>query len=459
MNVTFYSFSKRVNSTARPSGGTSYSVILKEGCSITHPSIRLTWTGGGAPASYNYAYIPDFARYYWVQNWQYDQRQWTADLAVDALASYKSHIGSSTQYVVRSAAEYDGDIIDGLYPAKSTPTYQNTTQTFWGVPESFSNQVLCVATMGKRGWQEYYLLDGVQYSYIATQVFASNFWDGYDFGDVTTEAMKAIKQPENSVVNVTWLPINKSDVAGVGVSRSGFEFGYFTVAGTYSTISPRASITFSRTVAVSAHPDETARGTYVSGNAYTTRDLFIPGVGSISLDSDKLIGADSVRVDVTLNLSSGFASFAIYAVKGTQANRIYTVDSMVGVAFGYGTSRADVLGAVFGILKAGSDAASENAIGAVSGVVDAIKAAMPKQTILNSSGAIGGYLMPMVLSQTFYQQSDMDNADRGRPLCKVKQVSTLPGYMVCSEPHISAPATDEELQAIEGYMAGGFFYE
>lgn len=459
MNVTFYSFSKRVNSTARPSGGTSYSVILKEGCSITHPSIRLIWTGGGAPASYNYAYIPDFGRYYWVKNWNYSERQWTADMEVDALASYKTQIGSSSQYVVRSSAEYDGDIIDGLYPAKSTPTYKNTPQPFWGVPASFSDQVLCVATMGRRGWQEYYLLDGLQYSYIATQVFASNFWDGYNFGDITGEAVKAIKQPENSIVGVTWLPINKSEVTGIGTSRTGFEFGYYEVGGTYKTISPRDSITFSRTVAVTAHPDETTRGTYVSGNTYTTRDLFIPGVGSISLDSDKLIGADSVRVDVTLNLSSGFASFAIYAVKGSQANRIYTLDSNVGVSFGYGTSRSDVLGAVFGILKAGADASSDNAIGAVSGVVDAIKAAMPKQTILNSTGSIGGYLMPMVLSETYYQQSEMDNADRGRPLCKVKQINTVSGYLVCSEPHISAPATDDELHAIESYMAGGFFYE
>lgn len=460
MNVTFYSFSKRVNSTARPSGGTSYSVILKEGCSITHPSIRLIWTGGGAPASYNYAYIPDFGRYYWVKNWNYDQRQWTADMEVDALASYKTQIGSSSQYVVRSSAEYDGDILDGLYPAKATPDYKNTTQPFWGVPTSFSDQVLCVATMGRRGWQEYYLLDGLQYSYVATQVFASNFWDGYDFGDASTEIVKAVKQPENSIVGVTWLPINKSEVTGVGATVTDFDFGYYAVGGTYTTISPRETITFSRTVNITAHPDTATRGSYTNGNAYTSRDLFVPGVGSFAIDSDKLIGASSIRVDVTLNLASGAASFAIYAVySGGQANRILTADSMVGVQFGYGTSRVDVVGAISGVLSMATSASNSNAIGVGEGLIDALKSAMPKQTILNSSGAIGGYLMPMVLSETYYRQTDMDNTDRGRPLCKVKQINTLSGYTVCSDPHISAPATDDELHAIETYMAGGFFYE
>lgn len=459
MNVTFYSFSKRVNSTARPSGGTSYSVILKEGCSITHPSIRLTWTGGGAPASYNYAYIPDFARYYWVKNWQYDQRQWTADLTVDALASYKSQIGSSTQYVVRSSAEYDGDVIDTLYPAKSHPIYKNTSQTFWGVPASFQNQVLCISTMGRRGWQEYYIMDGFQYAQVSSHIFASNFWDGYQFGDVTGEIVKALKQPENSVVGVTWLPISSTDIANVGVSTQDFMFGYYYCPGTYKTISPRASISFSRTILIDPHPDQVDRGNYVAGNVYTTRDLFIPGVGTISLDCDKLIDADSVRVDVTLNLSSGYATFSIYAVMGTLANRIYTANAMVGVNFGYGTNRSDVLGTVMGIMDAGMSYQENNGVGMAKGIADAAKSAFPKTTILSTSGAIGGYLAPMVLSQTFYSQTEMDNADRGRPLCKVKQVSTLPGYMVCSEPHISAPATDEELQAIEGYMAGGFFFE
>ena len=459
MNVTFYTFSKKVNSTKIPSGGTSYTVTLKEGCSVLQPSIRLVWTGTGSPASYNYAHISAWGRYYWVRNWTFQDRRWTADLEVDPLASYKTQIGSSSQYVVRSASQYDGEIIDAVYPAKSTPTTQITSQPFWAVPASFSDQVLVVATMGRRGWQEYYLLGGTQYQYIATQVFASSFWDGYDFGDASTEIVKAIKQPENSIVSVTWLPINKSEVSGKGVAVTDFDFGYYAVGGTYSTISPRETYDFSRTINLTSHPDAATRGAYLNGNTYTSRDLFIPGVGQFSLDNDRLIGYASVRVDVSLNLASGAAAVALYGVTGGTGTRLLTVDSNVGVAFGYGTSRADVLGTLSGILNSSASASNDNAVGVMNGITDALKSMFPKQTIMTSSGSIGSYLLPMTLSETFYHQTEMDNTDKGRPLCKVKQISALSGFTQCSSAHIEIPGTQQEAQAVESFMDGGFFYE
>lgn len=114
MNVKFYTFSKRVNSTARPTGGTDYTVILKEPSSVISPRLDLIWTGTGSPTAFNYAYIGDFGRYYWVTNWEYQNRKWTASLSVDVLASWKTEIGNSAKYVLRSAADSDPNIIDKI---------------------------------------------------------------------------------------------------------------------------------------------------------------------------------------------------------------------------------------------------------------------------------------------------------------------------------------------------------
>ena len=63
MTVTFYDFSKCINSTKQPTGvGTDVSVVLKEGCSVENPILVLT----GNNFTYNYAYISDFGRYYFV---------------------------------------------------------------------------------------------------------------------------------------------------------------------------------------------------------------------------------------------------------------------------------------------------------------------------------------------------------------------------------------------------------
>ena len=196
MNITFYTFSKRVNSTARPSGGTVYAVIIKDGSGIVSPSISLKWSGSESPVAFNYAYIPDWGRYYWVTNWTYYDRQWTADLRIDVLASYKSQIGASNQYVVRAASAYDESIVDGLYPATCYAALQESHTNIWPVTDMApADQTFIVSTMSGQGFQQYFLMSGLQYAYFASKVFGSALWDGYDFGDLTEDTIKALASP------------------------------------------------------------------------------------------------------------------------------------------------------------------------------------------------------------------------------------------------------------------------
>jgi len=54
---------------------------------------------------------------------------------------------------------------------------------------------------------------------------------------------------------------------------------------------------------------------------------------------------------------------------------------------------------------------------------------------------------------------DESNQDRGRPLCKVRTISSLSGYIMVSDADIEISAMEAEQQEIRGYMEGGFFYE
>ena len=118
MNITFYSINKKQNSTKRPAdSGVTYDCKLKEECSILTPNIKLDLGLSTAP-SFNYAYISDWGRYYFVKNWTFYNRLWEADLEVDVLGTYKTEIGNSSMYVLRSASNYDTNIIDTYYPAK-----------------------------------------------------------------------------------------------------------------------------------------------------------------------------------------------------------------------------------------------------------------------------------------------------------------------------------------------------
>ena len=462
MNVTFFTFAKKVNSTKRPSGGSSYSVTLKEGCSILQPSIRLVWTGTGSPASYNYAHISAWGRYYWVRNWTFQDRQWTADLEVDVLASYKTQIGSSSQYVLRSASEYDGDVADVLYPTFATPHVQPKSTVLWPVPANVSNQTFVVSTMSSRGWQTYYLLSGLQYATISTDVFASNFFNGYDFGDLTEEFVKVLAKPEDNVVNVQWLPLDFSALTGVGSGTTGFRFGYYEVEpnASFKQVTPQTVYPFDVTMTMTQHPDAATRGSYLNGNTFTRRELTIPGVGTVALDNDLLIGYTGLRIEVRLNVASGAATIIVYGTAtGLPDRRVWTGEAKISVDFGYGSNRVDVPGVMSAVLGTAGAAANKSALGAAEGILNTIEAAFPSTTILSTSGSIGSYVEPMRMTETFYKQTEMDNTDKGRPLCKVKQISALSGFTQCSSAHIEIPGTQQEAQAVESFMDGGFFYE
>mgnify|MGYP003290627857 CR=1 FL=1 len=76
---------------------------------------------------FNYCYVEDFGRWYFIRNVTYELGTWQFDLEIDVLATYKSAIGSSTQYVLRSASEFDGEIIDSAYPTKANLKVRTVT--------------------------------------------------------------------------------------------------------------------------------------------------------------------------------------------------------------------------------------------------------------------------------------------------------------------------------------------
>ena len=90
MQAVFYNFTKRKNSTEIPTTfGTPIDILLKDSTSLSAPVIELRVDG---KPSYTYCYIPDFSRYYFINDWNDNKGRWSCSLSVDVLASYKDSI-------------------------------------------------------------------------------------------------------------------------------------------------------------------------------------------------------------------------------------------------------------------------------------------------------------------------------------------------------------------------------
>jgi hypothetical protein len=55
--------------------------------------------------------------------------------------------------------------------------------------------------------------------------------------------------------------------------------------------------------------------------------------------------------------------------------------------------------------------------------------------------------------------TEEDLVDRGRPLCKVKRLDTLPGYQLVGDIHVEIPCTEQEKETITATVTGGYYFE
>ena len=117
MNIDFYSFVKRSNSTKQPtSGETTLTCQLKDQTNMVNPTLIINAVPANWSSIWNYAYIAAFNRYYFINKWRWLNGLWECDLICDVLASFKTEIGNLSEFVLRSSNTYNGQIVDMQYP-------------------------------------------------------------------------------------------------------------------------------------------------------------------------------------------------------------------------------------------------------------------------------------------------------------------------------------------------------
>jgi hypothetical protein len=130
MTVEFYKTADPVNVMNKVlSNKTEKSGTLKENCDVLNPSILFNFN----PVNYNYAYIPDFHRYYYVGKPVNEGASlWRVDLSVDVLMSWKTGIKSSPCIAAKSSSAYNLYLNDPNYKC-----YQNDVILMQNFPTGF----------------------------------------------------------------------------------------------------------------------------------------------------------------------------------------------------------------------------------------------------------------------------------------------------------------------------------
>ena len=98
-------------------------------------------------------------------------------------------------------------------------------------------------------------------------------------------------------------------------------------------------------------------------------------------------------------------------------------------------------------------------LGAASGIGNAVQSLVPRASTIGTTGSYGTLLGDFKLDHQFFRPVDDDNTHNGRPLCDVRQINSLSGYMLIQDGDVTITGTSAEDSMIRNYLETGFYYE
>lgn len=501
-NVTFYSFSKKKNSTARPTGsGTTFACRIKAPSGIIHPIIEISSLSDTFP-TFNYAYIPAFdERYYFVREWTQEPGNiWAVQLDADPLASWKTAIGSQSFYVLRSSAQRDGLIRDTMYPMRATYTYNITAGTggnWWNVTTSGIASLLqgyyVVGLLSYNAGFGIQLVGGLNYiAMIPAQFFAFlgkifNVNDSSSYMSKASTSVAAVFQGQQTLTqdqlnnlayiaenpftdyikSITWVP--NCPRINPDAPRNSLYLGPNELTGfEYYPVAVKESYRYNARFPVQQHPQAAARGKFLNCEPFTELYLNLPKMGSVQIPADLFANKNYIWITLDIDPITGEGLYILYSsnddglVNAAEVQRWY---AQVGVQIEIaqtkdvgerGQALANLAGIGLNFLQGNPGAITQlpAAIGEISRSRN-----VSGKTIGSAGGWLGMANGQPYLITIHHEVAADDNSHNGRPLCAVHTPASLGGYMMIQDADISIYGTEEEHDIIKETMESGFYYE
>ena len=485
--VIVMNFAKKDNSTKQPTGGgLALQGVLKEPSSIMNPTIRIEpLSGNASPHGYNYAYINKFGRYYFIEDWVWVNGLWEVHMKVDVLATFKTEIGNSTEYVLRtdSTTNFNGEITDTTYPATTDiVTTSYTLSNIFTTDITVGCYIVGIISGGNSqavGAISYYAMTSTEFGALKNKLFSDDnleIMGIIDSGgqtlitDLSQEVLKTMYNPYQYIVSCMWFPFGKSAIPSSSAVSS-IKIGWWDYPLSGNRLYAQTFELGNEQFAITAHP-QASRGSYLNYAPYTRRTL-IGRFGAVPIDTTMFAVGNLINISYMIDLITGQCYAKISRRVGSVEDLLAERNFLIGVPIQIAQVGTDYLGtavsaintipqmvggAISGIAS-GSGAVMGAIAGGASGIYNTLQSAMPQ---VETGGQNGSFLAPVnnthVVEQ-FYKIVDEDIAHRGRPLCELRQLNTLSGFILCAEGDIDIGCYDNERKEIVRYLTDGFFWE
>lgn len=469
MQITYWSgFTKRDKSTKQPTGGTTANVTLKRPTNILQPAFE----SATMPESANY--IQAFGRYYKVKNVTYS----TNDIKVfecteDYLASWKSDIKASNQYVERSAsATAPLNVGDPLNPPTNHLSHAFTNVlNLTTVDGSGINKIIDLDVNGRivnhyilgitgESGVTYWGLDDTELENVMEAIFASNWVDQF------FSTFFNYKDCILSLKRVTYPPGGTSQQIYVG--KEPLEINNVPVTGTKIADLRMYRDSGLANISFPADSHLNAR-LYPYYKPYTFATISLPFVGVIGLDVDVIAGLGKLGVEVFVD---PFTADIIYKLRNADGATIGTYSGNCGAGLPISGQSFNAIGMAAGAMQIiGGVAASATGLaipgagGIAGGAAQLFEGArVHTQTNGSLSSFIGGYIGTSVKVDVFTNDPaswDLENmkSTQGVIVNKQQSLSGVSGYVQCRNASVSMAGLSAEKETVEAMLNSGIYIE
>lgn len=458
MNVTFYSnFTKRKNSTLRPSGaGTVHTVRLKEHCALLQPVFIFE----GQHFAYNYCIWN--GRYYFVTDAvPVANNLYEVSCTVDVLATYRPEIAAYNAFVERAASSYDTLVTDALITQSNNIISMLTTQV--NMPTA-PGDIYVVPVYGRGGVLQYVFpnITDASVFFNTGQNFTIN-------GDSVSEAdwIRAISNSGwvfagsdvtsymGDMVYIPYLPPVQTPYVSTNVVKFGwYELQSITALNVLDPAHTKVKLTQALTDPGNVYSDFRAYDP-----RYSQYKIYLPGCGIYDVNAADA-GKKDIKIDIMLDFLTMSVTYRLYHDNGTQIAMFEGKFSTGVPAMG---AKMDVYGILQDTNAAANSMMSENFGGAAGSLVSVANKVFEPQVNARSAGNGNAATIknfPHILySVKNYASRDIPTAHAGRPLYSNVQLGTLSGFVKCGNAAVPIAGFDSEKEELNNYLNTGFYFE
>lgn len=459
---TWSNFTKRRNSTKKPTGGTPVTAVLKEGTSVENPTFLLNSN------DFSINYVTAFNHCYFVDDITSVRNNLIeVKCSMDVGATYKSAIQSYKCMVERSYTYHNPMIADPYVTVFNDEVVTENVLSGGSIFNSGGFFVLSVLNdVGSgAGFTTYYVMDASGIKALAQYV-------NVDWGNGLTDIVDWLEanflRTADAIIDCIWLPYSYTFISALT------NLSYETVKIGVDVVSGVSGYRFQGTAVSGATQTITIPHQYTDfrkGAPYTICHLFIPGYGTVEvnpLDFDD----DKIRLRIDADIATGDM---IAYLKDSNGSIISSYKYNVAVPCPVGKIASNVSGTTSGILStAGSLAGAllaTNPAGAVgsgiaaaaSGINTAASAVAPTLSVNGGRGgrAIASDGLDIKCTCICKVTSDPDELLEtiGRPWMRESTLTSFSGYVKCVNAEVPIAGMESDKEQVNNLLNSGFYLE